>query len=293
MKSGKVCKILIALCLALCLAASGALPAGLSYPVTAQAAAKAVKLNKTKATIYNSQTLQLKLANAKGRITWKSSNKKIASVTSKGKVKALKPGTATITATNAGKNYTCKVTVKSVLAVRKSSVTIRTGKRTAVDFWFYVPGNFNWKVANPEMLLCEWSEKWTGGGNRSKLYLTGLKAGTTTVKLTNNKTRDTVTIKVKIKGKTVSPVSASTTNLEMKTGDVTTVTITSLGDSELTVESSDEDVVYCEWGDWNGNTIPLELYAREGGDSTLTVTHDDTGATLQIYVFVEDETIYD
>lgn len=49
--------------------------------------------------------------NYKTKTTWKSSNSKVASVTSNGKVTAKKKGTATITAKANGKTYTCKVTV--------------------------------------------------------------------------------------------------------------------------------------------------------------------------------------
>lgn len=293
MKSMNIGKLLVALCLVLCLVVPGVLPAGLVPGVTAQAAGKAVKLNKTKATLYNGTSLQLKLSNAKGKVTWKSSNKKVASVTGKGKVKALTPGKATITATNGGKKYTCKITVKSVLAVKKKSVTINTGKQFALDFWFYVDGNFYWEVADSDLLLCDWSGEWTDGGDHAKLYLTGLKAGTTKVKLTNDKTKDTVVIKVKIKGNPVLPVSASEKSLEMKTGDVKTINVTSLNGSSLTAETDDDDVVDFEWGDWIGDVIPLAIYAKEGGGTILTITHDDTGASIDIDIFVEDETIYD
>lgn len=47
----------------------------------------------------------------KTKATWKSSNPKIASVTSKGKVTAKKKGTTTITAKVGKKTYKCKVTV--------------------------------------------------------------------------------------------------------------------------------------------------------------------------------------
>lgn len=46
------------------------------------------------------------------KVKWKSSNKKVAKVNTKGKVTAVKPGKATITATTAdGKKATCKITV--------------------------------------------------------------------------------------------------------------------------------------------------------------------------------------
>lgn len=73
---------------------------------------KPMQLNKSSATVYVKKTLQLKVNGGTGSATWKSSNTKVATVTSKGVVKGVKPGTATITATKNGKKITCKVTVK-------------------------------------------------------------------------------------------------------------------------------------------------------------------------------------
>ena len=79
-----------------------------------------VKLNKTKSTmtVGKKQTLKAtvtpKKASSKA-VVWKSSNKKVATVTSKGVVKAKKAGTVTITATakdGSGKKAACKITVK-------------------------------------------------------------------------------------------------------------------------------------------------------------------------------------
>ena len=50
--------------------------------------------------------------NTDEKIAFKSSNKKVATVTSKGVVKGLKKGTATITVQSGSKKMTCKVTVK-------------------------------------------------------------------------------------------------------------------------------------------------------------------------------------
>lgn len=50
--------------------------------------------------------------NTDEKITFKSSNKKVATVTSKGAVKGLKKGAATITVQSGSKKMTCKVTVK-------------------------------------------------------------------------------------------------------------------------------------------------------------------------------------
>lgn len=49
---------------------------------------------------------------AKGTVKWTSSNKKVATVSSKGVVTAKKKGTATVTAKVGNKKVTFKVTVK-------------------------------------------------------------------------------------------------------------------------------------------------------------------------------------
>lgn len=58
----------------------------------------------------DSKTIKLKGASAK-KVKWSTSNKKIATV-SKGKIKAKKPGTVTITAKYKNKKYKCKVVVR-------------------------------------------------------------------------------------------------------------------------------------------------------------------------------------
>ena len=53
---------------------------------------------------------RLKLKGAEN-VKWKTSGKKVVSVSKKGKVTALRPGTATITASAGKKKYKCQVTV--------------------------------------------------------------------------------------------------------------------------------------------------------------------------------------
>lgn len=57
-------------------------------------------------------TFKAKAYGLSGTIKWSSSNKKVASVTSKGKVTAKKVGTTTIKASVGGKSVSCKLTVK-------------------------------------------------------------------------------------------------------------------------------------------------------------------------------------
>ena len=73
-----------------------------------------IKLNKTKATLKKGKSLTLKatVSGKSKKVTWKSSNSKIATVSQTGNVTAKKAGTATITAKANGVTTTFKVTVK-------------------------------------------------------------------------------------------------------------------------------------------------------------------------------------
>ena len=78
------------------------------------------KINKTKLTLTVGNSSTLKVAGGTGTIKWKSSNKSIATVSSKGKVTAKKTGTVKITATRNGKKMTSNVTVKANTAWKKA-----------------------------------------------------------------------------------------------------------------------------------------------------------------------------
>ncbi len=77
---------------------------------------KKLALNKKNATIKVKKSLTLKLTRtpitASDKVTWQSSNKKVATVNKSGKVTAKKAGKATITVKANGKKATCKITVK-------------------------------------------------------------------------------------------------------------------------------------------------------------------------------------
>ena len=63
-----------------------------SLSINNVSAASKVKINKKKVVLYVGKTTTLKLKNNKKKIRWTSSNKKIATVSKKGKVKAKKVG---------------------------------------------------------------------------------------------------------------------------------------------------------------------------------------------------------
>lgn len=89
-------------------------------PVQTQAAT--LKLNQKSMIIKagESKTLRVKTS-LKGKIKWSSSNRKVASVSNKGKVKAKKAGTAVITAKIKSQKVQCKVTVKKSGGIKEDA----------------------------------------------------------------------------------------------------------------------------------------------------------------------------
>lgn len=93
-------------------------------PAIAQAAA--VKLNKTKATIYVGNTLTLTLSGTKSGVKWSTSSEKTAKVSNKGVVTAVKKGSAVITALVGKSKYKCTITVKDPY-ISNTSITLNKG----------------------------------------------------------------------------------------------------------------------------------------------------------------------
>lgn len=92
------------------------------------------KLSTTKVTLIKGKSTQLKMNGTDQKVTWKSSDKSIASVNKTGKVSAKKKGTVTITATVLNKKYTCKITVKNPAASNKqNNNSSATEQSTPVD----------------------------------------------------------------------------------------------------------------------------------------------------------------
>ena len=84
------------------------------------AKAASPSLSKKELSLQVGKSTVLKVSNGKGKTMWKSSKKSVATVSSKGRVKAKKAGTAVITAVNSKKKMTCKVTVYQKSAQAKS-----------------------------------------------------------------------------------------------------------------------------------------------------------------------------
>ena len=92
-----------------------------------------VKLNKTSGTLKTGETLQLRATISPSdamddSVTWSSSNKDVATVSSNGLVTAKGPGTAVITvkSNDGGKTATCTITVEEVTSPTETTTTTTT-----------------------------------------------------------------------------------------------------------------------------------------------------------------------
>lgn len=98
--------------------------------VTTIEAATKIKINKAKDTLVKGDFTNLSVSNVSDKIKWTTSNKKVATVDSSGKVVAKKNGTATITATVHLKKYTCLITVETPSISKKKSTMLNGNSLT-------------------------------------------------------------------------------------------------------------------------------------------------------------------
>lgn len=103
---------------------------GVSVDNAAAAGRKKMAINKKKMELKVGGKQKLKVKNAKKKVTWRSSNKKVASVSKKGLVKAKKAGKAKITARVAKKKFVCNVTVKEKNSKKATAAPIVTQSGT-------------------------------------------------------------------------------------------------------------------------------------------------------------------
>ena len=109
-----------------------------------------VKLNKTKLSLEkgSSETLKATVTPSNKGVTWTSSNSKIATVDKNGKVKAIAPGTATITVKtkDQGKTAKCTVTVNNISKARQK--ILDNAKNMVYFEWTHKYGFSGWRAKN-------------------------------------------------------------------------------------------------------------------------------------------------
>ena len=121
----------------------------------------------------NARTLKIKGTDK--AVTWKSSKPGVVSVSSKGKLKALKKGTAKITATvGNSKKLSCKVTVKPVRISRTSALVV-PNKVFTLKLYCGTNAGITWTTSKPAVVNIV-----SVNGNKAKVRAT-TKTGTSVI----------------------------------------------------------------------------------------------------------------
>lgn len=178
--------------------------------VDLQPAQAAVKLNVTSLNLCVGETAKLKLSGTTKKVTWKSSKPKIVKVSSKGSIRALSAGSATITATVSKKKYSCKVKVNKTFKVEATSVSIKNNKD--VMAFLSVNGSIHASVADKKICSVTFGA-WDG--DYMPLTIVPKKVGSTTIKFTNSVNNEYCTLNVKV---TALPVIAKFQTPTVNTG---------------------------------------------------------------------------
>lgn len=192
-----------------------------------------IKFAASAASVYTGKTVTVKAtATPSATVTYTTSNKAIATVSSTGVVKGIKAGTVTITATTStGLKTTCKVTVKAPsVKFAKSSAVVYTGKTATVKATLAGVSSVTYKSSNTKIATV----------NSKTGTVKGIKAGTVTITATSGKLKATYKLTVKNPTFTLTKSSATiakgkTTTIRSKATPVSTVTYTSSNKKVATV----------------------------------------------------------
>ncbi|MDF2473055.1 MAG: Trypsin-like serine protease, typically periplasmic, containing C-terminal domain [Anaerocolumna sp.] len=144
---------------------------------------------------------KLSVKGAIGTVNWKSSNKSVVSVSSKGLISAKSIGTAKITGTYNDKTYTCAVTVADKtlhasvtnLSLNEETTIILTADGLLEDEYIYND------IENTSIIKSSWGE-WVG--DDIPLTITPKKVGTTKIVITADNTDEKLIINVTVTEKT-------------------------------------------------------------------------------------------
>ena len=195
-----------------------------------------ITLNKTSASVYSGQTLQLSATKTPSdmAVTWNSSNANVATVSSNGLVTAKKAGTATITVANSGDSSvkaTCTVTVTSgTITLNETSQRLYVNKTLQLN-----------ATTNPSGLPVTWSSSNTTVATVSNTGLVKAnKKGVATITVANT---SEPSIKASCSITVVYEMNMSETNKVLSVGQTAQLSVkSSLSNPSLEWSSSDTGV---------------------------------------------------
>lgn len=247
---------------------------------------KEIKLNKTNINIKEHETDTLSISynpnNATNKnITWKSSNTNVATVDLSGKVTAIQPGTATITAVSndGGHVASCKVTVEA-LSKKVSSITLdktelnlvagdEAGVKATIQPEYAENKNITWTSSDEKIATVE------------NGVIKAISPGTAEIKVITEDEAKEAFCKVTVVAPPVTKISFSETEKTVYVSSKTQLKIikepTNSNFENAIWTSSDEKVATVTNG---------VVKAITTGKTTITVSNEDKSLTASIEITV-------
>jgi len=149
-----------------------------------------VKATASVNTLFVGGTSQVKVdrTGLTGKVTYGSSSKSVATVSTSGKITAKKAGTATITVKCGSYKATCKITVKkgSLKITSKTAVTVKTKKTTTIKATATSKAKITYRSSNTKIATVS-----------SKGVVKGVKKGKAVIYVSSNGVTKKVTVTVK------------------------------------------------------------------------------------------------
>lgn len=247
---------------------------------------KGINLNKDNITIQEKNTESLSVSfnpsNATNKkITWKSSDTSIATVSSSGKVTGIKPGTATITATanDGGFTKTCKVTVEEIskkvtsISLDKKEIKLDAGKEAQLKVTI--------KPDYAENKNVRWTSSDESIAKVENGKITAISAGNVEIKAISEDGDKEAVCKVTVTAPPLKSISFAETEKTVYVGSSTQLelvkepTTSALGN--VTWTSSNETIATITNGVVNAISI---------GETTITVTNEKLKLTASALIKV-------
>lgn len=221
----------------------------------------AVSINKRSTTIKKGNTYKLKIKGTKKQVKWYSSNNKVASVNSSGKVTAKKSGKATITAKVGKRKYRCVIKVTDP-RLNQTSKTLLKGKSFTLKV-YGISGRVKWSTSNKKIATVN-----------SRGKVTAKKAGRVTITAKVNGQKIRCNVEVVNKGISRSDITLSKNE---------TYTINTYGLSNVRWSSGNDSIASVDrYGHVRAKKRgTTRIYAKSGRDTyscMVTVSYKvDTG----------------
>lgn len=273
-------KIIVKLLFALMLSFSIISVFDLNTATTALAAEKAPSVKEKEITLYvGYKDYKISFDNlAKGAaISYKSSNKKIASVSSSGVIKPLSAGKASILATvkQNKKTYNLKLNItvkKPYIKLTQSVNYLNVGETAHFKAKVYGrSGAVSWSSSNEDVISVSSDGK-----------VTAKKAGKATVYAKVGKI--STGCKIDIGSNRLGSYSKDIT---LYNNFTIWINVTGLMEGETLDWHTSKDIISCSWADsFDGNRIALTIKPKKTGKDTLTVTSNKSNDKLFININV-------